>query len=190
MRPKAFASGFSRVPLAAAAAAALVVSTRSARAGLTDPIPEKIQVGDVPVRLTRIASGNVGTPVDLEDPNDGTGRLFVVDQSGQVNVIKNGAMQSTPFLDVRSQLPSLQTGYDERGLLGLAFYPNFKTNGKLYTYYTAPTASATADKPDPFLSSASQADHQGVLSEWHVDPNNPDRVDPTSRKELLRWDHP
>ncbi len=72
----------------------------------------------------------------------------------------------------------------------MAFDPDFKTNGKLYTYSTAPTASATADKPDPFLTSPSEADHQGVLSEWHVDPNNPDRVDPASRKELLRWDHP
>ena len=188
MRTIALSRRFSHVALSAAAVAA---ATPAARAALADPIPEKIQVGSVPVRLTRIApGGNVGTPIDLEDPNDGSGRLFVVDQSGRVNIIKNGAMQSTPFLDVRSQLVNLQTGYDERGLLGVAFDPDFKTNGKLYTYSTAPTASATADKPDPFLTSPSEADHQGVLSEWHVDPNNPDRVDPASRKELLRWDHP
>jgi len=184
---------FEFIPRAAAGVAAASVTVAcvggSARAALSDPIPAKIQASPVSIRLNAVASV-VGTPVDLEDANDGSGRLFVADQSGTVRIIRNGQLQSTPFLDVKNQLVSLQTGYDERGLLGLAFDPDFKTNGKLYTYTTAPPASATADKPDPFLSSPSQADHQGVLSEWHVDPNNPDRVDMSSRRELLRWDHP
>jgi glucose/arabinose dehydrogenase len=181
------------IPRAAAgvavAATALSWAAAQAPAALTDPIPQKIQESPVSIRLNPIASG-VGTPVDLQDAGDGSGRLFVTDQSGTVRIIRNGQLQSTPFLDVKSQLVGLQTGYDERGLLGVAFDPDFKTNGKLYTYYTAPPTSATADKPDPFLASPSEADHQGVLSEWHVDPNNPDRVDTSSRRELLRWDHP
>jgi hypothetical protein len=60
-------------------AVALVGATHATYGALADPIPEKIQAGSVPVRLNRIASGNVGTPIDLEDPNDGSGRLFVVD---------------------------------------------------------------------------------------------------------------
>ena len=45
---------------------------------------------------------------------------------------------AAPFIDVTSKMVTLMPGYDERGLLGLAFHPNFKTNGKFYLFYTAP----------------------------------------------------
>jgi len=61
------------------------------------------------------------------------GRLFVTLQDGQLRVIKNGALLPTPFLTVTT------TGSGERGLLGLAFDPNFATNRFVYVYYTATT---------------------------------------------------
>jgi glucose/arabinose dehydrogenase len=61
------------------------------------------------------------------------GRLFVCEQSGQLRVIKNGALLATPFLTVTTDA----TG--ERGLLGIAFDPNFTSNQFLYIYYTATT---------------------------------------------------
>jgi glucose/arabinose dehydrogenase len=152
-----------------------------------DPIPEKIPTSSVNVRLNSVATG-LSSPVFLTDAGDNSGRLFVVDQVGQVRIIRNGQLQSGAFLDVSSQLVNLTPEYDERGLLGLAFDPDFKTSGKVYTYYTTPVTK-TADLPDPFLNGAAP-DHQGVVSEWRVDPNNPDRIDPASRRELFRWDHP
>ena len=61
------------------------------------------------------------------------GRLFVCQQGGQLRVIKNGSLLSTPFLTV----PTDSAG--ERGLLGVAFDPNFATNQFFYVYYTVNT---------------------------------------------------
>jgi glucose/arabinose dehydrogenase len=77
--------------------------------------------------------------------------------------------------------------YDERGLLGFAMHPNFAANPKVYTYTAEPVAG-----PADFTTSQPVAgfDHQNVLAEWTVDSLNPDIVNPASRRELLRVDHP
>ena len=71
--------------------------------------------------LTRVpnASTTFSTPVALRAPNDGSGRLFVVEKGGNIRVIKNGAVLPTAFLTVSVTTSS------ESGLLGLAFHPNF-----------------------------------------------------------------
>src|ERR1051326_2889400 len=61
------------------------------------------------------------------------GRLFVCEQGGRLRVIKNGALLSTPFLTVTVDSAG------ERGLLGIAFDPNFVSNQLVYVYYTVPT---------------------------------------------------
>src|SRR5260221_4971007 len=84
----------------------------------------RIARGTVRVGLKIVASGLVA-PNDLVAANDGTARLFVVDQTGQIRIIKNGQLLVTPLLDVSSRLVALDPHYDERGLLGLAFHPGF-----------------------------------------------------------------
>jgi len=64
------------------------------------------------------------------------GRLFVCLQTGQLRVIKNGALLATPFLSLSVDSSG------ERGLLGIAFDPNFFTNHYVYVYYTVPTSPA------------------------------------------------
>ena len=71
------------------------------------------------------------------------GRLFVCEQGGQLRVIKNGALLATPFLSVTVNSSG------ERGLLGIAFDPNFATNNFLYVYYTA-TAPAIHNRVSRF----------------------------------------
>lgn len=157
---------------------------------ITDPIlPSSIQI-----RLTQLA-GQYVAPVGLTHAGDGSDRLFVNDQHGVVHLLKTGVQQATPFLDVRSRLPQLglfgtQTpmgDFDERGLLGLAFHPDFANNGKLYTYTSEVAAAGTADFP---LSGGVPINHQSVIAEWQVDPSNPDVVNVASRRELLRIDQP
>src|SRR5688500_7076178 len=63
-------------------------------------------------------------------------RLFVCQQGGQLRVIKNGALLSAPFLSVTVDARG------ERGLLGIAFDPNFAANQFVYIYYTTPTPAA------------------------------------------------
>jgi glucose/arabinose dehydrogenase len=91
--------------------------------------------------LTRVpnASTTFSTPVALRAPNDGSGRLFVVEKGGNIRVIKNGALLATPFLTLGV------TQSSESGLLGLAFHPNFGKpdlphNTEFYIFYTRPSA--------------------------------------------------
>ena len=76
--------------------------------------------------------GTFDHPVLVTSPRDGSHRLFVVEQTGRVKIIQSGAVRATPFMN----LSSIVSQNGERGLLGLAFHPSFKTNGKVYVDYT------------------------------------------------------
>src|SRR5687768_2202072 len=66
-------------------------------------------------------------------------RLYVVDQIGKIWVIDgSGFQRPTPFLDLSSKIVPLNPDYDERGLLGVAFHEDFKTNGTFVVYYQMP----------------------------------------------------
>jgi len=85
------------------------------------------------------ASTTFSTPVAVRAPNDGSGRLFVVEKGGSIRVIKNGAVLPTAFLSLGVTTSS------ESGLLGLAFHPNFGKpslphNTEFYIFYTRPSA--------------------------------------------------
>ena len=79
---------------------------------------------------TFVGSG-LSLPVFLTQPlNDG--RIFVVEQAGRIRVVRNGVLQPTPFLDISTRV--LSGG--ERGLLSVAFHPNYSSNHYFYVYYT------------------------------------------------------
>jgi glucose/arabinose dehydrogenase len=129
------------------------------------------------------------------------GYLFVVDQTGQVWAVNLNSHdpvthlpQRTLFLDVSARLVTLGVlgpdTFDERGLLGLAFHPDFATNRKFYTYTSEPNAG-----PPTFpttLPPGHPADHQNVVAEWKaVSASHPVAgTDIGSRRELLRVDWP
>ena len=71
-------------------------------------------------------------PVYLTNAGDDSGRIFVVQQGGQIRIIRNGAIAPPPYLDVSSLISS----GSERGLLGLAFPPDFEQSGRIYINYT------------------------------------------------------
>lgn len=86
--------------------------------------------GSGTVRLELVVQA-LDNPVFLTaPPNDQ--RLFIVEQPGRIRVMRNGLIFDSPFLDIRSKISS----GGERGLLGLAFHPNFAANGFLYVNYT------------------------------------------------------
>src|SRR5262249_15777532 len=74
------------------------------------------------VSLNLVAEG-LNSPVALIESPDNSGRLFLVDQTGQIYIIKDGERMATPFLDISDKLVPMEEGGDERGLLGLAFHP-------------------------------------------------------------------
>lgn len=87
--------------------------------------------------------GGLSAPVEVVNAGDGTGRLFIVEQSGAIKVYDpaNGGLQATPFLNVGSLIRYDVGG--ERGLLSLAFHPAYETNGFFYIYYNNTSGAIT-----------------------------------------------
>ena len=151
----------------------------------SDPIPGGVAAGEVDVNLVEIAGGLVAPNWGMPAPGDAS-RLYVVDQPGQVVAVDLASGETVRFLDVKARLVTLNS-YDERGLLGLAFHPDYASNGRLYTYTSEPV-DGTAD----FSTLPGASNHQSVIAEWHVPaPDDPAaRPDPASRRVLLRIDQP
>jgi glucose/arabinose dehydrogenase len=91
------------------------------------------------IELLPLVTEDLESPVSLTHARDGSGRLFVVEQPGRIRIVERGVLLSLPFLDIRDRI--LAGG--ERGLLGLAFHPDFRRNGKFYLNYTRKPDGAT-----------------------------------------------
>ena len=120
---------------------------------------------DSEIRLVPVASG-FNAPTDVQHSGDGSGRLFVVEQSGTVRILRNGAVLARPFLDIQSRV---RAG-GERGLLGLAFPPGFAGKQRLYINYTDLLGNT-------------------VIAMYRV-TSDPDVADPTSEQVLLNITQP
>jgi len=95
-------------------------------------------VADVPdVALTPV--GTFASPVYLTSPPGDPSRLFVVERGGTVRVVKNGVVLPTPFLDVSAEIST----QDERGLLSIAFAPDYAISGLVYAFGTLPNGTLT-----------------------------------------------
>ncbi len=110
-------------------------------------------------------------PVDLQHAGDNSNRLFVVEQAGVIKLFDNNPDASTTqtFLDIRE---NVRDNGNEEGLLGLAFHPDYESNGYFYVNYTA---------SDP---------RRTVISRFSVNPNDPNSADATSELVLLEFEQP
>jgi glucose/arabinose dehydrogenase len=133
--------------------------------------------------LQLLASG-FRSPLGVVPFPDMTGRLAVIDQAGQIRIITaNGTLLPTPFIDVANKMVTLNPNYDERGLLGLAFHPDYAVNGKFYLYYTAP--------PNPGGPTATTTwNNLSTISEFKVSMGNPNVADLATERFLLRLNDP
>jgi glucose/arabinose dehydrogenase len=87
--------------------------------------------GEAAIRLQAVVTEGLASPVHLAAPA-GDARLFVVEQPGRIRVVENGALLATPFLDIASRVSS----GGERGLLSVAFHPQYAQNGFFFVNYT------------------------------------------------------
>ncbi len=146
------------------------------------PAPTPIQplVEEIGIDLELVAE-NFTAPIALVSPDDGTGRRFIVDQIGVIRILtQDGQVLSEPFLNLSSKIVNLRPQYDERGLLGLAFHPNFKQNGLFYVYYSAPLRQEAP----------ANWDATSTISEFRVLPDNPNKTNESSERILLQVDKP
>ncbi|MBB21514.1 MAG: hypothetical protein CMN04_01285 [Roseibacillus sp.] len=126
----------------------------------TPPVWPDLQLG------AAVTSAN--SPVDLINAGDGSGRLFIVERGGRIR-IWDGRVQRT-FLDIGSRVNTNDSGGDERGLLGLAFPPDYSTKGHFYVNYISSTTTPRGAT---------------VISRFSVNRANPNDALETSEEVLL-----
>lgn len=126
---------------------------------------------------TELVADGVTSPLGIEFEPGTAAPAYVVDQTGVVSVAGPDGLMSEPFLDVRDRMVDL-SGYEERGLLGLAFHPDYPDDNRVFVRYSAPLRSAM---PDGYS-------HTFVLSSFAV--RDGERVDPASETVLLEIAEP
>jgi glucose/arabinose dehydrogenase len=188
-----------RLVLILAVAATLVGGTAvTATATHEDVIPEVIPPSDVAIELELLADGFT-QPVWAISPPGVSNRIYVVDQIGKVWAVPTtgDTTRRHLFLDIGVDgldllvpLGAFGPGtFDERGLLGLAFHPDYRRNGLVYTYGSEPVSGEADFSTMP---AGVAANHQSVVRAWQVPNPRSARatVDPTSSRVLLRIDEP
>ncbi|HXV65548.1 MAG TPA: PQQ-dependent sugar dehydrogenase [Vicinamibacteria bacterium] len=105
----------------------------------------------------RLVADALDRPLAMAHAGDGSGRLFIVEQVGRIRVVDGSALMPTPFLDITPLVSCCQ----ERGLLGLAFHPDYEVNGQFYVNYTDPRGDTRIVRytvsPDPSLADPASA---------------------------------
>jgi glucose/arabinose dehydrogenase len=140
---------------------------------------EKVDQSTLPVHVERAYDNfQVERPIFIEHAGDGSNRLFIGSQLGKIFVLPNPDTDEEPelFLDISDRV-IYDDRQNEEGLLGLAFHPQFKTNGQFFLYYTS-----TAE---PQLS---------YISRFTVMKDDPTKADPNSEELLMQikqpyWNH-
>lgn len=137
----------------------------------------------VKVKLEEVASGLTAPLLLISPPGDD--RRFIIEQIGLIKVMMpDGEILDEPFLNIRGKLVDLLADFDEQGLLGLAFHPKYKQNGKFYIAYSAPLRGA-AD-----LGKQLWYAHTNKVVEYTVSKSDPNVADPASMRVITEIDWP
>lgn len=124
--------------------------------------------GALPFRLQQNWITGLSLPVHLTVANDGSRRVFIVQQRGIIKVVQPGTNVTTDFM---SLVGTVSSSGNERGLLGLAFHPQFSTNRRFFVYYTR------------------LADGALEVSEYKTFTGNPNQGDPSTARPIITIPH-
>lgn len=133
-----------------------------------DPCASVTPVAGTELGAVRVAGG-LSNPIAVTAPPGDTTRIFIVEQTGRIRIVRNGEVLGTPFLDLRGRI----VAGGERGLLGLAFHPFYDVNGQFFVDYTM----------------VRDGNLLSVVSRYHVSAN-PDIADAGSEEILLEQPQP
>ena len=141
------------------------------------------QAESVKIKLEPYVTG-VNAPLAMVQP-DGDDRKFVVEQFGRVRIINAaGELEAEPFLDIRNLIVTQWSDFDERGLLGLAFHPDFANNGKFYVAFSG-HLDFDADLGKEFWWS-----HTNTVAEFTVSETDANKANPNSMRVITAIDWP
>ena len=107
------------------------------------------------------------SPLAIANAGDASGRIFVAEQGGAIRIVRDGSLVERPFLDISDRI----TSGGERGLLGLAFHPDFPTDPRVFVNYTDENGDTR-------------------VSSFTIDSSDPDRADPESEVRMVFVDQP
>jgi glucose/arabinose dehydrogenase/mono/diheme cytochrome c family protein len=124
--------------------------------------------GDPRVELVKVAE--VSEPINVVAPNDGSGRIFVLERAGAIRVVQDGEVLDEPFLDLTDNVMS---AFLEQGLLGMAFHPDYAENGRFFVNYTDMLRSGDV-----------------LTVEFRVSEDDPNRADPDSHHIIMFREQP
>ena len=148
-----------------------------------EPVEQELFQAKMKLPDLEMIADNLVSPIGVIPVPDNTGRLFIIDQVGKIWIVnREGTRLSTPFLDISSRLVTLSPGFDERGLLGLAFHPNYRSNGRFFVYYNAPPRSGG---PTP----TTTWNNLSRIAEYRVS-SNPNIADMNSERAMIEIDDP
>jgi glucose/arabinose dehydrogenase len=149
--------------------------------------------GDGPQLDVELVADGLVAPLGLTFALDGSERRFIVDQTGLVLILTpEGNVLPAPFLDITDQVV-LQSAFDERGLLELAFHPQFARNGKLYVQYSAQRKGENICVDEngfvPADPDGCPFQYTRRVSEFMVAPTDSNRVDPRTERVVfeIQW---
>ncbi|MBZ0294338.1 MAG: PQQ-dependent sugar dehydrogenase [Anaerolineae bacterium] len=130
----------------------------------TAPNPGDYELEEIVTGLTN--------PIYVTSADDGSGRLFVLEQPGRIWLVKDNSLVSTPFLDISNVVSqAILNGYSEQGLLGLAFHPDYAENGIFFVHYSDRSGGT-------------------VIARYQVSADNPDQADASSEEILFTHEQP
>src|SRR5688572_901755 len=132
-------------------------------------VSEAVGLGTTPLPATRLQTrfSGLSAPMFLTNAGDGTKRIFIVERAGIIKVVQPGSNVPTEFLNITT----LTTTDGERGLLGLAFHPQYESNRRFFVYFTRASDGALR------------------ISEFEASPTNPN-VALTTEKPIITIPHP
>ena len=164
--PAATSSPGSGPPDASTPASAAPTSAPSPTPSGSPTVPAAFDLAAVALTLEPVVDG-LNAPLAVTHAGDGSGRQFVVEQDGAIRIVRDGSVVEDPFLEISERI----SAGGERGLLGLAFHPNFPTDPQFFVYYT-------------------DVEGDDQVSSFVLDASNPDHADPASEAKLVFVDDP
>jgi glucose/arabinose dehydrogenase len=150
-----------------------ISSTETITVPTLTPTPIPITVSSLPDPSGyswELVVDGLDKPEGLDNAGDGSGRLFIIEQGGLVRILKDGVLNPVPFLDLTQKVNCC----GEKGLLGLAFHPNYAANGYFYVDYIEKEGSQLYT----------------VIARYSVSANDPNQADPNSESRLMRIAQP
>ena len=127
---------------------------------------QSVLAQDLDLLSLEVLASGLSQPVGVTHAGDLSGRVFILEQTGLIRIVKNGQLNATPFLDLSTVIDN---SANEQGLLGLAFHPDYNNNGYFYVNYTR----------DP-----GAGDDLTTIARYQVSAGNPDVANPVGTKIL------